>query len=101
MYYIVPTLKNVADAERDLTTAVQKHKFGVLHVHDLAATLASKGYPLGAECKVFDVCNPQHAARVLARDMRVNMALPCRISVVPERVDTKIGTILPTATLRM
>lgn len=101
MYYIVPTSKSAADAARDLATAVQKHGFGVLHVHDLEATLARKGYPLGAHCQVFDVCNPQHAAHVLQRDMRVNMALPCRISVFQEHGATKIGTILPTATLGM
>jgi RNA polymerase-binding protein DksA len=101
MYYIVPTVKNVADATRDLEAAVQEHGFGVLHVHDLAATLARKGHPLGVQCRVFEVCNPQHAARVLKRDMRVNMALPCRISVFEEDGVTKIGTILPTATLQM
>jgi RNA polymerase-binding protein DksA len=101
MYYILASSKTVAEAARDLTAAVQAHGFGVLHVHDLAATLAGKGYPLGAQCQVFEVCNPQHAARVLARDMRVNMALPCRISVFEENGVTKIGTILPTETLIM
>jgi RNA polymerase-binding protein DksA len=101
MYYIVATNKTPNDAARDLTTAVQKHGFGVLHVHDLAETLARKGHPLDAQCKVFEVCNPQHAARVLRRDMRVNMALPCRISVYQEQGATKIGTILPSATLAM
>jgi DnaK suppressor protein len=33
--------------------------------------------------------------------MRVNMALPCRISVYQDRGVTQIGTILPTETLRM
>jgi uncharacterized protein (DUF302 family)/RNA polymerase-binding transcription factor DksA len=101
MYYILASSKTVAEAARDLTAAAQAHGFGVLHVHDLAATLARKGHPIGAQCQVFEVCNPQHAARVLARDMRVNMALPCRISVFEENGVTKIGTILPTATLSM
>ena len=100
MYYIVPTAKNAADAARDLTAAVEKHKFGVLHVHDLKATLTRKGFPLGPECRVFEVCNPQQASRVLARDMRLNMALPCRISVFEDGGTTKIGTVLPTELLR-
>jgi uncharacterized protein (DUF302 family) len=100
MYYIVPTAKSVADAERDLTAAVQKHKFGVLHVHDLKEALTSKGYPLGPQCRVLEVCNPQQAARVLERDMRLNMALPCRISVFEDKGGTQIGTILPTELLR-
>ena len=100
MYYIVSTSKNFADAARDLETAVQKHKFGVLHVHDLKETLTRKGFPLGPQCKVFEVCNPQQASRVLQRDMRLNMALPCRISVFEDEGGTKIGTILPAEMLR-
>jgi uncharacterized protein (DUF302 family) len=35
------------------------------------------------------------AAKVLAADMRLNMALPCRISVFTESGKTKIGLIRP------
>jgi uncharacterized protein (DUF302 family) len=100
MYYLVSTMKTASDAARDLEAAVRKHDFGVLHVHDLDETLTRKGYPLGRECRVFEVCNPQHATRVLARDMRLSMALPCRISVFEDGGVTKIGTILPTDMLR-
>jgi uncharacterized protein (DUF302 family)/RNA polymerase-binding transcription factor DksA len=100
MYYIVATAKGFADAAHDLEAAVQKHQFGVLHVHDLKETLTRKGYPLAARCSVFEVCNPRQATRVLQRDMRLNMALPCRISVFEDGEVTKIGTILPTEMLR-
>ena len=100
MYYLVPTQKSFADAARDLEAAVQKHKFGVLHVHDLKETLTRKGYPLAPQCRIFEVCNPQQATRVLQRDLRLNMALPCRISIFEDGDATKIGTILPTEMLR-
>ena len=100
MYYLVPTAKTFADAARDLEAAVKRHDFGVLHVHDLKETLTRKGYPLGPQCRVFEVCNPRQATRVLQRDMRLNMALPCRISVFEDDGATKIGTILPTEMLR-
>ena len=101
MYYVVSTAKNPAEAARDLEAAVQKHQFGVLHVHDLKETLTRKGYPLATQCRIFEVCNPQQASRALERDVRLNMALPCRISVFEESGITKIGTILPSATFRM
>ena len=101
MYYIATTTKGVTDAARDLEAAVQKHGFGVLHVYDLKDTLARKGYPLAAECRIYEVCNPRQASLVLRRDMRVNMALPCRISVFEDGGATKIGTIRPTAMLGM
>jgi RNA polymerase-binding protein DksA len=100
MYYIVRTEKSVGDAARDLEAAVRKHSFGVLHVFDLKDTLTKKGYPLGPQCKIFEICNPEQATRVLQRDMRLNMALPCRISVFEDEGTTKIGMILPAEMLR-
>jgi uncharacterized protein (DUF302 family) len=95
MYYIVESGKSFQNASADLETAVKHHGFGVLHVHDLGATLRAKGVQFEHECKVFEVCNPVQAAKVLARDMQLNMALPCRISVFAEKGKTKIGLIRP------
>lgn len=95
MYYIVETSKPFDQASTDLETAVKQHGFGVLHVHDLGTTLRNKGIPFDEQCKVFEVCNPVQAAKVLAVDMRLNMALPCRISVFTEKGQTKIGLIKP------
>lgn len=95
MYYIVETSKSFNQAATDLASAVVRHNFGVLHVHDLGATLRSKGIAFAEECKVFEVCNPAQAAKVLATDMRLNMALPCRISVFTEQGKTRIGLIKP------
>ena len=95
MYYIVETSKTFTEATKDLEAAVLRNSFGILHIHDLGTTLRSKGIAFGEECKVFEVCNPGQAAKVLAIDMRLNMALPCRISVYTEHGKTKIGLIKP------
>jgi uncharacterized protein (DUF302 family) len=95
MYYIVETAKSFDQASADLDSAVKRHGFGVLHVHDLGATLRSKGMAFDEQCKIFEVCNPAQATKVLATDMRLNMALPCRISVFTEKGKTKIGLIRP------
>ena len=95
MYYVVETDKSFDQASADLEVAVQKHGFGVLHVHDLGGTLRSKGVEFSEQCKVFEVCNPVQAAKVLASDMRLNMALPCRISVFTDGSKTEIGLIRP------
>jgi uncharacterized protein (DUF302 family) len=95
MYYIVETDKSFEQASADLESAVERNGFGVLHNHDLGATLRSKGVPFDEQCKVFEVCNPSQAAKVLSADMRLNMALPCRISVFTEASKTKIGLIKP------
>lgn len=95
MYYIVESKKSFEQAAADLEAAVKRHDFGVLHIHDLGNTLRSKGVSFEQQCRVFEVCNPSQAAKVLATDMRLNMALPCRISVYTENGTTKIGLIKP------
>ena len=92
MYYIVETAKSFSQASTDLAAAVVRNGFGVLHVHDLGTTLRGKGIAFDEECKVFEVCKPEQAAKVLSADMR---ALPCRISVFTDKGTTKIGLIKP------
>ena len=95
MYYIVETDKSFDQASTDLAAAVVRHGFGVLHIHDLGVTLRNKGIVFDEQCRVFEVCNPGQAAKVLSTDMRLNMALPCRISVFTDKGQTKIGLIKP------
>jgi uncharacterized protein (DUF302 family) len=99
MRYIVESNKTPAAAVGDLRTAVTKHGFGVLHAYDLQETLSAKGYPLAHACHILEVCNPEQASKVLAQDMSMNIALPCRISVYEEGGKTKIATALPTKLL--
>ena len=95
MYYIVETDKSFDAAVNDLEAAVKNNSFGVLHIHNLGATLRSKGINFEEECKVFEICNPGQASKVLSVDMRLNMALPCRVSVYTEKGKVKIGYIKP------
>ena len=99
MHYIVESEKTVDQAAEDLEAAVMRNKFGVLHVHDLRGTMAKKGVEFPHECRIFEVCNPQQAKKVLDEDMKLNMALPCRISVWEEAGTTRIGMLLPSRLL--
>ena len=91
-------LETVCQRLPEISTA---HRFGVLGVHNLREKMESKGVAFGRECRVFEVCNPAQAAKVLASDMQMNMALPCRISVYTEKGKTRIGMIKPTDMLAM
>lgn len=95
MYYIVESQKSFLTASKDLENSVSQNGFGVLHIHDLGEKLRSKGLDFKEECHVFEVCNPEQAAKVLNQNMTLNMALPCRISVYTEQGTTKIGMIKP------
>jgi uncharacterized protein (DUF302 family) len=94
-YFIVDTDKSFEQASDDLQVAVTANGFGVLAVLDLGESLRSKGINFTEDCRVFEVCNPKQAAKVLMSNMKLTMALPCRISVYTEAGQTRIGMIRP------
>lgn len=99
MTYSKHSSRNPEEVEVRLREAATRHKFGILHVHDLRQTLNSKGIELGSECRVYDVCNPQAASKALHTEMRVSTVLPCRISVFSENQGCTIATVRPTSLL--
>jgi uncharacterized protein (DUF302 family) len=99
MLHIVESRKPLDQAVKDLEAAVARHKFGVLGIHDLKATMAKKGVEFERECRIFEVCNPHQAKKVLEANLEISTALPCRISVYEEGGVTKLATIKPSAML--
>ena len=100
MIYSKHSSRSSAEVDTRLREAAARHKFGVLHVHDLKETLKSKGIDFATECKVYDVCNPQAATTALTAEMRVSTVLPCRISVFSDNEGCTIATVKPTDLLR-
>ena len=95
------TDKTVNETGTALQTAVQKHHFGVMQVHNLKETMIKKGVEFAHECLIFEVCQPQQAKKVLEENMSVCTALPCRISVYEEDGKTILATLKPTTLLAM
>ena len=77
------------------------NKFGVLHLHDLKATMAKKGVEFGPRVNVYEVCNPVKAKNVLESNLVFNLALPCRVSVWEDGSEVKIGMMRPSVILPM
>lgn len=92
---ILHTNRLFDDVCSDLKTAIEKHGYGLLAIHDLGATLRRKNIGFLEDCRIFEVCDPQQAAKVLSLDMSLSMFLPCRISVFTEAGKTRIGMIRP------
>ncbi len=101
MLHIVESRKPLDVVSKNLEEAVTRHKFGVLGVHDLKATMAKKGVAFTRECRIFEVCNPHQAKKVLEANMEISTALPCRISVYEEGGMTKLATIKPTSLIEL
>lgn len=96
MTYSKHSVRSPEEVEARLREAAARHKFGILHVHDLKQTLHSKGIELSSDCKVYDVCNPQAASNALQSEMSVSTVLPCRISIFSDDGGCTIATVKPT-----
>lgn len=97
MLFKVNSKKTIEQVCCDLEKAVATHKFGVMTIHNLKETMNNKGVVFNKECRIFEVCNPQQAKKVLEREMEISTALPCRISVYGEGDKVTLATLKPTA----
>ena len=93
----IATKKPLQETAVDLQTAVQKHRFGVMQVHNLKETMVKKGVEFDPECMIYEVCQPQQAKKVLEQSMSLSTMLPCRISLFEEGGQTVMATLKPTA----
>lgn len=91
----VDSAKGFDEAVAAVEQATADAGFRVLHVHDVQATLAEKGFERGP-MKIVEVCNARYAHGVLEADPRVSLMLPCRIAVWTEDGTTKVSTVKPT-----
>lgn len=98
--YELRSCKSLEQIEKALTESAARHQFGVLAVHDLKRTMADKGVELPIECRIYEVCNPGQAKRVLEEIGALSTALPCRISVYGQAGAYTVATMLPTEMMK-
>jgi uncharacterized protein (DUF302 family) len=101
MLFEIDSAKTIDQVCQDLEKAVAEHKFGVMTVHNLKETMKKKGVEFDRECRIFEVCNPHQAKRVLEKNMQLSTALPCRISVFIKGDKVKLATLKPTALISL
>jgi uncharacterized protein (DUF302 family) len=92
--YTAVTTKPFDEAVAAVEAQSKEKGFGVLHVHDVKATLAPKGFdrePL----KIVEICNPKFASEVLDREIMTALMLPCRIVVYVRNGATIISALRP------
>lgn len=94
--YTVSTGKSFDAAVAAIEKKSAEQGFRVLHVHDVAATLAGKGFPR-EPLKIIEICNAKYASQVLAKDIKTALMLPCPICVYTEKGKTYISILLPSA----
>jgi uncharacterized protein (DUF302 family) len=101
MIFQVKSKKSIAEVTRDLEAATQRHKFGIMCMHDLKSKMKEKGVEFDRDCLIFEVCNPHQAKKVLEKNAEISTALPCRISVYREGDKTVLATLRPTVMMAL
>jgi uncharacterized protein (DUF302 family) len=95
----IQSRKSLTEVAKALEAAAQKHKFGVLAVHDLKQKMKEKGVEFDRDCLIYEVCNPLQAKKVLEANAEISTPLPCRISLYREGDRVTLATLRPTALL--
>jgi len=92
--YTVSTDKTLDEAVGAVTERTAAHGFKVQFVHDVAATLAEKGF-VREPVTIIEMCNAKYASQVLARDVKIGLMLPCPVMVYEEDGQVLISTMRP------
>jgi uncharacterized protein (DUF302 family) len=100
MLFQLDSRRSMDEIQKELEASTVRHKFGVIAVHDLQETMRKKDVELAMECKIFEICNPHQAKKVLESEGAISTALPCRISVYGNKGAYKLATMLPTVMMQ-
>jgi uncharacterized protein (DUF302 family) len=94
--YTTPSARSFDAVVDDIGKLAGEKSFRVLHIHDVQATLAEKGFarePL----KIIEICNSKFAHEALKKDIGVSLFMPCKINVYLENGRTMIKAMRPAA----
>lgn len=100
MLFKIPSTRPLEEIDRRLQDSAATHKFGIIATHDLQDTMKKKGVELQMECRIYEVCNPLQAKKVLESDGAISTALPCRISVYGSPGHYTLATMRPTEMMK-
>jgi uncharacterized protein (DUF302 family) len=92
--YTIESKKSFADAVSSLEAACAAKGFRVLHIHDVQATLAEKGFERGP-FRIIEICNSRFAHKALGIDETVGLFMPCKINVYTKQGKTVISAMRP------
>ena len=77
-----------------ITQSVQENKWSMPHVYDLQATMKKNGLEV-KPVKVFSLCKPEHAYKILSDDNErmVSALMPCRVAVYEKGGKTYVSML--------
>jgi len=101
MFITVRSRESLGDVRQKFEDAAAERKFGVQAIHNVTATLRSKGLAFDRTLYIYEVCNPVAAKKVLDTNIKIATALPCRVTIYVDGKDVVLETLKPTMLLKM
>ena len=101
MFITVRSSRPIGEVRQRFEDAAADRKFGVQAIHNVTATLRSKGLLFDRKLYVYEVCNPGAAKKVLDTDIKIATALPCRVSIYVDGKDVVLETLRPTTLIKL
>ncbi|MDD9150256.1 MULTISPECIES: DUF302 domain-containing protein [unclassified Sporolactobacillus] len=103
MFHItMDSSKGLKETIESVTEKLKEEQFGVQWVFNVNEKLSAKGFELGSQYRILEVCNPKEAHRVLSRNPLASYFLPCKIVVYSDKSGkVKVGMPKPTALITM
>jgi uncharacterized protein (DUF302 family) len=101
-YYFNKTLKNSSFEEvvEKVTAELKKEGFGVLTEIDVKETLKKKIDVDFKKYKILGACNPHFAHKVLTKEDKIGVFLPCNVIVEEhENGDVEVSAVDPIASM--
>src|SRR4030067_2606874 len=92
--YTCETDQSVDSAVAKIEEITAAKGFRVLHIHDVQATLAERGFQRGP-FKIIEICNSKFAHKVLGINEDVGLFMPCKINVYVKDGKTVISAMRP------
>jgi uncharacterized protein (DUF302 family) len=92
--YTIESTKGFDDTVAAVESGSSEKGFRVLAIHDVKATLESKGFARDP-MKIVEICNAKYVSQVLAKDIKIVLMLPCPIVVYENKGKIMISTLRP------
>ncbi len=92
--YARESARSVEDAVAAIEAEAAAAGFRILIVHDVAATLASKGF-LREPYRIVEICQAAAAHEALGKEPLAGLLMPCKINVWREDGKTILAAVRP------
>lgn len=95
MAYVMKIKKKFNTVVSDLEDSIVDHNFKVINISNIKKGLGSRDVEFG-EYTIVEFCNLTLAEKVLKRDLRFGLLMPCRVGVYEDKDEVILFTIRPT-----